>query len=51
MNGVDIAVVVIVILLVLAVIGIRFVLPKVLSSRLKKKGKEESSGCSKCKRH
>ena len=51
MNGVDIAVVIIVVLLVLAVIGLRFILPKVMSRRLKKKGKEESCGCSNCKRH
>ncbi|MDE6656342.1 MAG: hypothetical protein K2J85_05040 [Anaeroplasmataceae bacterium] len=51
MNGVDIAVVVCVILLVLAVIGVRFVLPKIMSRRLKKKGKEVSCGCSNCKRH
>lgn len=51
MNGVDIAVVVIVILLVLAVLGLRVILPRVLSRRLKKKGKEESHGCANCQRH
>lgn len=50
MNGVDIAVVVIVVLLVLAVIGIRFIVPKVMSRHLKKKGKE-NCGCSNCKRN
>lgn len=50
MNGVDIAVVVIVVLLVLAVIGVHFILPKVMSRRLKKKGKEDH-GCSNCKCH
>ncbi|MDE6661493.1 MAG: hypothetical protein K2J93_06705 [Anaeroplasmataceae bacterium] len=51
MNGVDIAVVIIVVLLVLAVICLHIILPKVMSRRLKKKGKEENCGCANCKRH
>ena len=51
MNGVDIAVVVIVIIFVLAIIGLRFVLPRIMNRRLKKKGKEASCGCANCKRH
>ncbi len=51
MNGVDIAVVVLVVLFVLAIIGLRFILPQVMNRRLRKKGKEVSCGCSNCKRH
>lgn len=50
MNGVDIVVVVCVILLVLVVIVVRFILPRILQCRLKKKGKEEVYACANCKR-
>lgn len=51
MNGVNIAVVVIIVLLVLAVISLHIVLPRVMNRRLRKKGKDTNCGCSNCKRH
>ncbi len=51
MSGVDIAVLIIVILLVLLVIFFRFVLPKYMSRKLRKKGKEVSASCPNCQHH
>lgn len=51
MNGVDILVASIVVLLVVVVIGLRFILPKFLSRKLKNKRKGEENNCVNCKRH
>ena len=45
MNAVDITVVILIILLVLSVLFFRFILPRILHKRIKKKGKDESCGC------
>lgn len=49
MNGVDIAVVIIVLLFVVLVLTVCFIIPKIMNRKLRKKGKEKSCGCSKCK--
>ena len=51
MNAVDITVVILIILLVLSVLFFRFILPRILHKRIKKKGKDESCGCANCQRH
>lgn len=51
MSGVDIAVLFIVILLVLLVIFFRFVLPRLMNRKIRKKGKEVSASCPNCQRH
>ena len=51
MNPVNIVVVIVVVLLVVAVIGLHIILPRVMNRRLRKKGKEETSGCPNCKHH
>lgn len=49
MNGVDIIVVILVSLFVALLLIVRFIIPKHINRKLRKKGKDKNCECSKCK--
>ena len=48
MNGVDIIVVILVSLFVALLLIVRFIIPKLINRKLRKKGKDKNCECSKC---